>query len=296
MRASALAPLSMVLVLAACVSAPRQPGTTATPAAPAARAAAAPSPSARDTHEQLHTALWMQTSVEYRMVCESIYRAAGAALVAGLADPSWTAAVEQTGDAAALPPAVILDLDETVLDNSRFEGEQALRRQPYAKALWSEWVALRKAALVPGAKAFLAAARARGVAVFFITNRSAAEEADTVANLLALGVDSSPENVLCLGENGWPSDKTSRRQLVARDHRVALLVGDDLGDFISARRPLEQRASEAEKHSAWWGTRWIVLPNPMYGSWERALLGNESGLTDGQSLQRKLSLVKGFTN
>ncbi len=238
----------------------------------------------------------MQTSVEYRMVCESIYRAAGVALDAALADRGWSAAVEQAGDAAALPPAVILDLDETVLDNSRFEGEQALRRQPYEKALWTEWVALRKAGLVPGAKAFLERARARGVAVFFVTNRSAAEEADTVANLSSLGIDGTPDTVLCLGENGWSSDKTARRQLVAGTHRIALLVGDDLGDFIPARRPLEQRAAEAELHAAWWGTRWFVLPNPMYGSWERALLGNESGLTDSQSLQRKLSLVKGFTN
>ena len=250
----------------------------------------------RDTHEQLNAALWMQTSVEYRMVCESAYRAAAAALDAALADRTWSAAVEQFGDASALPPAVILDLDETVLDNSRFEGEQALRRQPYTPALWTEWVRLRKAELVPGAKAFLDALQQRGVAVYFVTNRSADEEADTLANLVALGIDASPENVMCLRENGWTSDKTVRRQLVAATHRIVMLVGDDLGDFIPARRPLAERAAAAGERSAWWGTRWIVLPNPMYGSWERAALGNEPGLADAQSLARKRALVRGFAD
>jgi len=281
-----------LLVGTGCASSRPPVATAASPAA--APAAATPAP--RDTHEQLNAALWMQTSVEYRMVCESAYRTAAAALDAALADRTWSAAVEQSGDATDLPPAVILDLDETVLDNSRFEGEQALRRQPYTPALWTEWVRLRRAALVPGAKAFLDELRQRGVAVYFVTNRSADEEADTLANLVALGIDASAENVMCLRENGWTSDKTVRRQLVAATHRIVLLVGDDLGDFIPARLPVAERAAAAERYAAWWGTRWIVLPNPAYGSWERALLGHEPDLSDAQSLQRKRSSVKGFTH
>jgi acid phosphatase len=238
----------------------------------------------------------MQTAVEYRMVCESAYRAAAGVLGAALADRTWSAAVEQIGDVSALPPAVVLDLDETVLDNSRFQGELVRRRLVYTPELWREWVRQRRAELVPGAGAFLAAARERGVAVIFITNRTLEEEADTVANLAALGVDAAPESIMCAGENGWPSDKAARRTLIAGTHRIVALVGDDLGDFVPARVPPAGRERAAEAHEAWWGTRWIVLPNPAYGSWERALLGYASGLSDEQSLQTKRALVKGFTD
>jgi 5'-nucleotidase (lipoprotein e(P4) family) len=303
MKVQKLALAAAVLLLAACASTSRTPAapataatpaTVATPAAPAASATAA-SAAPRDTHEQLQGALWVQSSIEYRMVCASIYRAATAALDAALADRTWSGAVEQTGDPAGLPPAIILDLDETVLDNSLFQGELARRRLVYTRELWGEWVAQRKAGLVPGAGAFLAAARERGMAVFFVTNRAAAEEADTIANLTALGVQATADEVLCAGESDWASDKVSRRRHLARDYRIALLVGDDLGDFIPARLTPEQRAAEASTYLSWWGTRWFVLPNPMYGSWERALLGFESGLSDAQSLQRKRDLVKGFT-
>jgi acid phosphatase len=285
-----------LLVVAGCASSPR------TPAAPSAAAPAAPvaipSPAAapfRDTHEQLQATLWMQTAIEYRMVCESIYRAGAAALDDALADPTWSAAVEQTDGASDLPPAVVLDLDETVLDNSRFQGELVRRRLVYTRELWGQWARQRRAELVPGAKAFLAAAHEMGIAVFFVTNRTPEEESDTISNLAALGVDTTPEHVMCVGENGWPADKSARRQLLAGTHRIVMLVGDDLGDFVPARLPVADRAAAAEKHTDWWGTRWIVLPNPAYGSWERALLGFEPGLSEGQSLQRKLSLVKGFT-
>jgi len=126
----------------------RQPGTPRFQ--PRRRHRPPPSPPSRARHPRAApTTLWMQTSVEYRMVCESIYRAAGAASLRDSQTRRGPPPSSRPGDATALPPAVILDLDETVLDNSRFEGEQALRRQPYAKALWSEWVALRKAELVP---------------------------------------------------------------------------------------------------------------------------------------------------
>jgi acid phosphatase len=288
----------LAAVLAGCASthAPAPDGAPPPAGAAAARPATpAPAAALRDTHEQLQGALWVQTSVEYRMVCETVYRAAAAALAPALADGAWTAAIEQAGDASALPPAVVLDIDETVLDNSLFQGELARRRLVYTPALWREWVAQRRAGLVPGAAAFLAAARASGAAVVFVTNRTAAEEADTIANLAALGVEVAPEDVLCAGENDWPSEKSARRRAVAERYRIVLLVGDDLGDFMPARLSPAERAAAAHGHAAWWGRRWFVLPNPMYGSWERALLGFEP-LPDAQSLSRKLSLVKGFTN
>lgn len=251
-------------------------------------------PCYRDTHEQLQGTLWMQTAAEYRVLAKATYRAAGEALPDALADPTWTAATEQTTDPARLPAAVILDLDETVLDNSRFQGEQIVRREPYSPTLWKDWVELVKATDVPGAKEFLKSARDQKVAVFFVTNRTDKEEPFTIRNLADLGIQATADEILSRGENGWTSsDKTARRQYVAERHRILLLIGDDLGDFIPANLTPEKRVEEADKHTDWWGTRWFLLPNPMYGSWDRALTNHQT-LPDQETLEKKRALVESF--
>src|SRR5215203_940023 len=73
-------------------------------------------------HENLNAVAWMQTSLEYQASAVQAYRLAARQLDEALADRSWTAAIEQTGDASKLPPAVVLDIDETVLDNSPFQA------------------------------------------------------------------------------------------------------------------------------------------------------------------------------
>ena len=278
-------PVLIAVLLAGCASV-EQPHPE--------KAASQECPCRRDTHEQLQGTLWMQTAAEYRVLSEATYRAAGTALREALANPAWTAATEQTSDPSALPPAVILDLDETVLDNSRFQGEQTLRRVPYVPKLWTEWVRLQKATLLPGAGDFLKSARDQGVAVFFVTNRTLEEEPATVANLTALGVAATAEEVLANRENGWTSDKTARRQHVAQSYRILLLIGDDLGDFLPARLTPEERVEAAQKHTDWWGRRWFLLPNPMYGSWDRALYGHDTSLKDEEVLRRKIERVRGF--
>ena len=251
-------------------------------------------PCRRDTHEQLQGTLWMQTAAEYRVLAETTYRAAGESISAALADPTWTAATEQTSDPSALPPAVILDLDETVLDNSRFQGEQVFRRVPYSPPLWTDWVTLKAAESIPGAKEFLKSIRDKGIAVFFVTNRELGEEAATLENLAALDIQATAEEILANKENGWTSDKTARRKFVAQKHRILLLIGDDLGDFIPAKLTPKERVAAAEKHSDWWGRRWFLLPNPMYGSWDRALYDHDTSLADEVVLQRKVKQVKAF--
>ncbi len=249
----------------------------------------------RDSHELLTATLWMQTSAEYRADSEAAYRWARTTLDQALADPSWTAALEQTGPVGGLPPAVIMDLDETVLDNARFEGELVKRRTVYSPALWSEWVAMADAEAVPGAVEFIRYAEGKGVSVFYVTNRNQAEEAGTRANLVKLGIIASvnPDRVLVSGENGWTSDKTARRAEIAKTHRILMLVGDDLGDFTSGNRaaPAERRAL-ADRHKDKWGERWVLLANPLYGSWDQALYDRE--MTEEQQLERKLEQVRGF--
>ena len=285
---------ALALLLTSCAARPTARANPAGVAAPGSGAAPAPAP-LRDTHEGLQAVLWMQTAAEYQALAGAVYHAAKRSLDAALADPSWTAALEQeqAGNFAALPPAVVLDLDETVLDNSPFQAQLALDRKDYDRAPWRDWVAQARAEAVPGALDFLAYARSRQVAVIFITNREKNQEPAALANLRRLGLAATPDQVHCLDENGWAPDKTARRAHVARSHRILLLVGDDLGDFasVTGKNPAE-RVALARQHAGRWHDRWALLPNPLYGSWDRALYPGLSD--DAQILQKKRRTLRGM--
>ncbi|HEX5108075.1 MAG TPA: HAD family acid phosphatase [Vicinamibacterales bacterium] len=258
---------------------------------PPKASAATPQAGLRDTHEQLQGVLWTQTAAESWVLASSAYRLAASLLDAAIAEKTWTAALEQTAGYESLPPAVVLDLDETVLDNSMYQAQLVLDRTVYVQKTWEDWVARKLATAVPGAVDFLNAARNKGVAVLFITNRRASEQQSTIENLKALGIDASDETVLCVDENGWTSDKTVRRSVVARTHRILLLIGDDMNDFVStANLSPQARRDLAVKHGSRWGRTWILLPNPLYGSWETALY--QRGTPDSEVLQIKRGLVK----
>ena len=247
----------------------------------------------RDTHEGLNNVLWVQTAAEFWALTTASYNGAHALLERALMEKTWTAALEQTAGYDNLPPAVILDLDETVLDNSPAQAQVALERTVYQQDMWNAWVEKMAAVAIPGAQSFIAYAEQRGVRVFFITNRAVSEQAATLKNLAALGIAASNETILSPGENGWTSDKTPRRAEIARSHRVLLLVGDDMNDFVATTNLTPpQRVALAKQHADRWGRSWILLPNPTYGSWERALY---PGITsDAEILQRKREQLKGF--
>lgn len=253
----------------------------------------------RDAHENLNATLWMQGAAEYRLDTQAKYRQAKATLDRAIADRRWTAAVEQSGDVSQLRPlAVIMDLDETVLDNSVFQGELTKRRTVFSLELWNAWVARGEAAALPGALDFISYAESRGVTVFYVTNRTAEGEAATRTNLERLGIrlPANIDTLMTAGEKpGWTSDKTSRRAAVAETHRILMLVGDDLGDFIAAYREMpEDRISAAQRHAAWWGERWVLLANPAYGSWEAALYGRQFSLPESEILRRKWEQLKSY--
>ena len=280
---------ALLIVLSAGCAAKQAP--QAAPALPAAIS------SQRDTHEQLQPVLWAQTAAEYQMLAIGAYERATTLFDRANGDPSWTAAIEQEelGNFSALPVAVVMDLDETVLDNSRAQGQFVLDGTPYLPRTWSEWVSLSAAGEVPGAKAFIEHVRRSGARVIFVTNRTIAEKPATVKNLSeTLKIPATAEDVMCVGENGWTSDKSVRRRVIAGKYRIAMLAGDDLGDFLSigATKTPADRVALAMAHQSKWRDRWVLLPNPMYGSWDRILT---PGLTDDADvLRKKRETVKGF--
>ena len=264
--------LPILALLAGC-AAPR----TATEGMPAE---GVPAERSVRTHEGLLATLWTQTAVEYEAAALQAYRLAALQLDRALADPSWTAALEQQAqpDFDALPPAVVLDVDETVLDNSPYQARLILDDAVYSSATWDPWVREEQAAPVPGALAFTRYAAGRGVRVIYLTNRRSHLEEATRNNLARLGfpMAEGEDVVITRGEREeWAdSDKGPRRAAVAERYRVLLLVGDNLGDFLDGvDASVAEREALAAPYADYWGTRWILLPNPQYGSWEGALFG-----------------------
>ena len=233
--------------------------------------------------------LWLQTAAEYAALALQSYRQAQAQLAPALREPAWSASLEQRklprSDYAELPPAVILDLDETVFDNSQVQGE-FVAAGGFDPQLWDAWVARAEADAVPGAREFAQAAQALGITLVYVTNRGCAprpgddgrpcpQESDSIRNLERLGfVPPRPAEILLRGEQpGWNREKSQRRMELSRQYRILLMIGDDLGDFLPGVRglPAPERRQQALAHKDFWGAGWFLLPNPVYGSWLRAL-------------------------
>lgn len=245
--------------------------------------------------EQVNATLWIQKATEFRIASEQVYRLATERLGTSIAAPG-TAALEQQGVAAdklaALPTAIIVDLDETVLDNSYYQARRARAGAEYDETSWQLWMQEGTATALPGAVEFLQAAARAGHKIFYVTNREcrplASLPADpcpartaTLRNLEALGLPNAaaPDALSLRYERPeWSSsDKTVRRRWIASTHRIVALVGDDLRDFVD--RPIY--AARSAELAALFGSRWFLLPNPIYGSWERAITAG--ACTPGQS-------------
>lgn len=288
--------ISFAVVLAGCASAP-----SAGPAAPAVDSAPVtvsewsglPSPSAMAV---LDATLWMQTSAEYAAMSRQTWTAATRRLADALADTTWSAALEQGEGAGRLPPAVIVDVDETILDNAPYAARLIERDESFTETSWAAWVEEAKANPVPGALGFVRAARQLGVEVFYVTNRLANLEEATRRNLDAMGFPpGEAEDVyLMLGEReAWGSDKTSRRAWVADGYRVLLLAGDDLNDFLPARGlGIEERDQLIRRHEDNWGSGWFAFANPTYGSWVSAVLHGLESPSSGEVNRRKLESLE----
>ena len=248
-------------------------------------------------HENLNATLWVQSSAEYVGAAEQAYLLARLMLDRALEDPTWSAALEQqaAGKYEELPPAVILDVDETVLDNSPYQARQIVDGFEFTTATWHDWVREAQATPVPGALAFTRYAAEHGVAVYYVTNRRAEVESATYENLGRLGFPMGGEvdTLLTRDEQpDWGSDKGTRRMVVGADHRILLLVGDNFGDFASdIDTTVALRAELAKRYSGLWGERWIVLPNPQYGSWDGALIDYQYGLDLGDKRARKAAAL-----
>ncbi len=246
----------------------------------------------------LQATVWMQTAAEYEANTITLYRNAQLQI---------KQLVSKRTSKDKRPMAIIMDIDETVLDNSPYSAYRVLYGRDYSPLEWDGWVKDRQAKLIPGSKEFIETVKPY-VRIFWVTNRTCfhreksddpcPQHQDTWANLSDLGIPTKHDDFFlreakppkkCLhhfrkvyGEtlsmklsSGWPKEKSYRRECIGLNYDVVMLIGDDLGDFLSVTKddgPLsvEERRELINKNQNRWGTKWFMLPNPTYGSWEDA--------------------------
>ncbi len=281
---------SLVLILSACEMLPTKPQVAnETPAAVIAE-------NKIPAHDNLNAVLWMQTSVEYKLLAGQTWRSGLVQLDRAIKNPAWDALTpdEREKPAKGLPMAVIVDIDETVLDNSPYQARLIRDHAGYDDVSWSDWVMEEKATAIPGALEFARAASARGVTIFYVSNRAAHLQAATLSNLRKLGFPiKDDKQFLGLGyfvdnceQQG--SEKNCRRISVGRDYRVLMQFGDQIGDMVTILANTRDGREQAVKpYLGWVGERWFVLPNPSYGSWEPALFNNEWSQPGEERLKQK---------
>jgi acid phosphatase len=244
----------LLLVLPACRSA--APAPAPRPPAPAASPAAAASPAL--SPEPPKNIRWVTRSAEYRADFLQTYRLATEHVeraAQGRTPGSW---------------AVMADADETLISNVQYEIERWRTNTPHTNERWAEWVRRREATPLPGAAAFLRRVRELGGRIAVVTNRYQAECADTEAVFKAH--DLAYDAILCRPDGG-PGDKNPRFERVRSGEpfgsgpvEIVAILGDNILDFPGQSQELRKRDDQA---FADFGARLFVLPNPLYGSWER---------------------------
>lgn len=251
-------------------------------------------------NDLLNATLWMQQSVEYKGNVLGVFALAKMRLDEALADQKWTALPDMQGDKFAdLPPAIILDCDETILDNNVYEAHLVKDNKDFSGKEWTAYVKDEVTGAIPGAVEFTQYAASKGVKVFYVTNRTKEEEEATAKNMEKLGfpMGGNVDTLLTKGEQKeWGSAKGSRDQLVAKDYRVLLMLGDNLGDFTDDYKGTpKERLAVYDKYKDHWGKDWIVLPNPEYGSFESAPFNSDYKLSPDQRRKMKIDALDGWT-
>lgn len=224
---------------------------------------------------RLSANVYLQTSGEYRACCLQIYKLAGQRL---------------EGIVHSIPferHAVVMDLDETVLDNSAYQTFLYKNKLEHTEALWEEFEEKypREVTLVPGAGDFIKKAISLKVKVIFISNRSEAFRKSTEI-ILAGELGQQWGSDLVLRAKDGSHDKAARREAVAAKYNIVLVFGDSLRDFSEAfkAKPIEasggsdayvkaihERQAQVDEAKCHWGIDWFVLPNPVYGEWEKLI-------------------------
>ena len=221
--------------------------------------------------------LWMRTSAEYRALAYQGYNVAMNAVKMAVTDPSHQ----------RKPLAIVLDADETVVDNTKLMGESiANGNGRFDAPWWRQAVHQGKSQAMPGAVEFLNEVHKQGVEIFYVSNRYAPVNLDvTIQNFKELGFPSVDKDHVLLFEKD--SDKQPRFDMIAKKYYVVVYMGDNAGDFpIGTKgKTLAERNGIIDAHKEDFGTTFVVFPNPAYGSWVSLLAKGYQNLSPEEQKQ-----------
>ena len=239
------------------------------------------------TYDQLRSrentmgSLWYQNAAEVDALYQQGYNVATNKLKELLKQPTDK------------PYSIVLDIDETVLSNIPFQVKMIKDGTAFNPKLWDEWVQKAEATPVAGAKEFLQFADKNKVQIYYISDRTDAQVDATIKNLEAQGLPVQGRDHLMFKKEGDKS-KEGRRQEVLKHTNLVMLFGDNLVDFAEFSTKSEaDRDKMFEQLKAEFGDKFIIFPNPMYGSWESAVYQGEKKDGKGQS-EARLNALKGY--
>ncbi len=234
---------------------------------------------------------WVQQSGEYRALAYQAFNIAKLTF-------------DQAKSKKITRPAIIVDIDETVLDNSPYQAGLLDSNNGFELSTWNQWIKAEKAKAVPGAVEFVNYVNKNGGKVFFISNRDRTStkngknndlEIATINNLKAVGFTGvNEQTVLLKGEftkiidgkdntsKQWRVDAVKNGSADGKRYTVIALIGDNLNDFDeTAGKTNQQRRSHVDQNRNFYGMfnitkgivkpAYIAIPNPMYGNWETGM-------------------------
>jgi len=223
---------------------------------------------------------WFQQSGEYQALTHQAFNTAKVAF-------------DNAPAVAGKKKAVIVDLDETMIDNSAYSAWQVKSGQAFTDATWSKWVQARQAKAIPGAVEFANYVNTHNGTMFYVSNRSNSDYQATADNLNKLGFSGVSPATLRLKTDS--SNKQARFDAIAQQgYDIVLHIGDNLNDFGAAtyHKDNSQRRDFVAANQAKFGTQLIVLPNPLYGDWESGLAKDFFKLTPAQQLEVRNQGIK----
>ena len=230
--------------------------------------------------ENTMSVYWYQTSVEAKALYLQGYKLARKNLTELLKKPHTK------------PYAIVLDLDETVLDNSPYQGQNIKDGTGFSPKTWDEWVFKEEAKVVPGAAEFLQSADKNKVKIYYISDRSGDHYDATIRNLKAYGVPVQGRDHLLFTDKG---SKIERMKQVEKQGEVVMLFGDSFTDFGDlSKSSLVERDKQLNDLKDKFGDMFIVFPNPMYGAFERALYKQEKVKTTKDKIRVRQNILKGY--
>lgn len=246
-----------------------------------------------ETHEQLDAVLWVQTSAEFYACAKQTFASAEEKLTLALRDSTWTASIEQfdSGNYTQKPPAIVVNLDETVWTNCGYQTRIIKEHGQHQWRHFASWCEEAKAEAIPGAVSFLKAAERLGIRIIYISPRPESTLEATQRNMQKLDLPFDQEkDKLLLGGN-WPNH--DKREEVGKDHRILLIVSDHLADFMLGTNSVDSKGRRvmATATEQFWGLKWFMIPNPMYGHWEFSLHDYDHSLDRESRIKNKLKAL-----